>query len=175
MKPALSHHSGNTKITILLLISLLGLLTASYFYIQIDAKKNNRPLLFESKQKPAKTEEIKSSSKPLPIILPAGKQTYRFSHGKDVVGPKPESITIDPLTPNKGEKQTVTLKISAAAPAESASIEIITDNKSADHRLNFADGNWTGSWEIDDTYDYKYGLRLVLKNGGTYDNTVWIR
>lgn len=127
------------------------------------------------------TPEPTHTPKPTIIPLPEGSQTYNFSVGKDVVGPKISKLTIDPLTPQVANNQVVTLSASHTSRISSVTIEVITDNKSSRHTLTQKsgtdlEGTWEGSWTIDDAYDYNYGLRLILSsNQGTYDNTMWFR
>lgn len=119
--------------------------------------------------------------KPTIVPLPEGSQTYRFSNGSKVVGPKISSLTIDPLTPNQGDTQTVTLSAMHTSAITSVTIEVITDHKTEKHTLTqksgtSVDGSWEGAWTMNDTFDYTYGLRLVLTSSeGIYDNTMWFR
>jgi hypothetical protein len=154
----------------------LALLAASYLYITGYFNQGNQPLIVESLRKKTANPTPDPEQQSAEIVkLPAGTQTYRFSHGQDVIGPKPESITIDPLDPEPGRTQTVSIQVSADTPAKSATVEIITDSKTATQKLNFKDGQWQGLWTIDDTYNYQYGFRLILAGADTYDNTMWIR
>jgi len=91
-----------------------------------------------------------------------------------VIGPKPESITIDPLTPEKNQTQTVIVAIKD--PVESAVVELTTDNQKTQHDLKNNNGNWEGVWTVDDNYDNTNAMRLILKNKSyTYDQTLYFR
>ncbi|OGG23923.1 hypothetical protein A3A79_01845 [Candidatus Gottesmanbacteria bacterium RIFCSPLOWO2_01_FULL_43_11b] len=91
-----------------------------------------------------------------------------------MIGPKPESITIDPLTPEKNQTQTVIVAIKD--PVESAVVELTTDNQKTQHDLKNNNGNWEGVWTVDDNYDNTNAMRLILKNKSyTYDQTLYFR
>ncbi len=113
--------------------------------------------------------------------LPTGSQTYKFSHGDQVLGPKISEITIDPLEIKPGEKQTITLLAAHTFPITSVSIEIITDTKTTPHTLDKIggtnqDGTWQGTWEFEDTTAKRYGIRLILKSSDhDYDNIMVFR
>jgi len=115
------------------------------------------------------------------VPLPTGAQTYNFSHGTEVNGPKISQLTLDPLAINIGETQTITLKATHPSPITSVSVELITDTMSTPHTLTKisgtgTDGTWSGSWEVKDTINARYGLRLILNSSDSnYDNTMWFR
>lgn len=133
---------------------------------------------------PTPTPPPTTPASPLPkpsVILPKGAQTYNFSHGDQVLGPKTSTLTLDPLSPNTGETQTITLKATHTSPITSVSVELITDNQTTPHTLTQKDGTnqdgtWSGSWKMSDTFQAKYGLRLILKSDDhDYDNTMWFK
>lgn len=115
-------------------------------------------------------------------VLPPGKQTYTFSHGNAVVGPKPMELTVDPLTPPVDGKQTVTITASHSADITTAAIFVTTDTKKdVKHSLTRIRGTptagvWQGAWTLDDTYEKIYTFRLYLTSAqDTYDENVWFR
>jgi hypothetical protein len=177
MKPALPQSPGSSKLNLLLLVILLVLLGATYLYLQGYLTSGSQPLMVESLFRSKKSEPTPSPSpQPQTIVkLPEGKQVYRFSHGQDVVGPKPASITIDPLTPQTGQTQTVTIAVDADTPAETVTVEVISDNKTVPHQLKLKNEVWQGSWTIDDSYDQKYGLHLILAGAENYDEIMWLK
>ena len=108
----------------------------------------------------------------LPLTLPQGTQTYRYSHGKDVVGPLPQVVELSTIDPGLGGKQTVKVTITHNSPITDVSVNLKTDNKIVNHSLkkisgtNF-DGIWEGSWEVDDTYKSRWFLEFDLKSATT--------
>ncbi|MEI8233009.1 MAG: hypothetical protein WCG44_04715 [bacterium] len=128
----------------------------------------------------APTPSIPTPSK-IPYILPTGKQVYRFSHGDQVVGPKIQTLTFDPLDAPSGTKQTITLEIESASPMTDNSIIISTDNRAKTLKLKLTSGDtstgtYSVSWTVDDTHDKVYAVRYILKSTtDTYDNTMYLR
>jgi hypothetical protein len=116
-----------------------------------------------------------------PYILPTGAQTYRFSHGADVTGPKPQLVTIDPLDPQPGSTQTISVVIHSTSAVQSAVVIVGTDHqeKTLNLKLSSGDslkGTYQGSWPVDDTYSQKYFLHYLLKSKtDTFDNTMYLR
>lgn len=115
---------------------------------------------------------------PSQIKLPSGKQTYRFNHGSNVVGPKMQSVTINPLDPQNGDTQTITVEMGSSSLLTKAIITIYTDNKQKEIGLKFVSGDlengiYQGSWAVNDTYEKRYAFRYILTDSsGTYDNTM---
>jgi len=126
------------------------------------------------------TPSIPTPSK-IPYILPTGKQVYRFSHGDQVVGPKIQTLTFDPLDAPSGTKQTITLEIESVSPMTDNSIIVSTDNRAKTLNLKLISGDTTKgtysvSWTVDDTHDTIYSVRYILKSTtDTYDNTMYLR
>lgn len=118
---------------------------------------------------------------PIPYTLPSGSQTYRFSHGSEVKGPKMSSVTIDPLDPQNGAAQTFTIDLESESPVTNADIIIITDNKENSISLKLIEGDplkgtYQGSWQVNDSFDTKYAARYILKSEkDTYDQVMYMR
>ncbi len=116
-----------------------------------------------------------------PYKLPTGTQTYNFGHGKDVTGPKIQTLIINPLDPAKGASQTITLSIKHDSPVTSAVVTIATDNKETPLTLKLTggtdkDGTWSGSYTVNDTYDRRYDIKFNIKSAsGSYENVMHIR
>lgn len=195
MAPTLPEETSRRSLTLPLLIILI-LISAGggYYYI-----KSTYPSLFKYTFETLKTTIIKSPSpvvdtttnnpEPTPtpnipkpsVKLPSGPQTYTFSHGELVKGPRISTITFTPLTPDPNSTQSVSLNATYQSDITKVIVEIITDNKSTRHELTRStgsknDGTWTGNWTIDDTYENRYGARLVLESSpDTYDNIMWFK
>lgn len=119
---------------------------------------------------------------PRPIKpLPSGVQTYNISHGAEVKGPKPFRAIVSPLTPKKGEKQSIQLAITSDAEITEAKIILHTDNNKKEYPLKLIDGNtqngtWEASWTMDDSYDYNYYIQFYLKSAnGLFQNGLRLR
>lgn len=123
---------------------------------------------------PAKNSKQESSKNPIPAVLspissdrpairplPSGKQTYYLSHGKKVIGPKMTEVTVDPLDPEVGQKQTFTVKIKHSYQILQVRLTLETDHGKKSYTLSLIegtdkDGVWQGSWETGDTHDQNY-------------------
>jgi hypothetical protein len=112
--------------------------------------------------------------------LPSGKQTYIYG-SRNVAGPVPSEVTIDPLTPAVGATQTVTVKIKFTSPVTSAGVILNTDNKVTKFPLELTsgtttDGIWKGTWAMPDSYDHIYYLQFDIKsNLGNYEHGLVFR
>lgn len=105
---------------------------------------------------------------PTPTLLLHGKETYTISQGPEVKGPKITRAVIDPLDPQTGQNQTVTVKVNHQAPVLSVGLKLTTDNKNKTFPLTRisgtdTDGEWQGSWIMEDTYLYNYLMEITAK------------
>ena len=160
-------------LTFLTLISFL-----SWPYLSGSKKQTPATLTLSSNNisKPTPPPET-----PIPYTLPSGSQTYRFSHGSGVKGPKMSSVTIDPLDPQNGADQIVTIDLESESPVTKAQLTIITDSKEKVIDLKLVEGDsnkgkYQGSWKVNDTFNTKYAIRYILRSEkGVYDETMFIR
>lgn len=101
--------------------------------------------------------------------LPSGRQQWTFEHGNGVTGPKIQTATVNPLTPNKGDKQTITITIKNDTPVTVARATVFTDGQQ--NRLDLklsggtpTDGTWEGSLTMNDTYKIIYHIDFHLES-----------
>ncbi len=163
---------------------VLVLLVGAGFWLGKDYLKTVETFPASSKT-PTPTEssggQVADSSNRTPYTLPSGSQTYRFSHGEDVVGPKIQTVTIDPLDPQNNATQTISLEIESESSVQSAVIIVSTDNREKTLNLKLISGDsqkgtYQGSWQVDDTYENKYSFRYILTSEtDTFDNTMYLR
>jgi hypothetical protein len=175
-----------------LIITLTLVLTgSSYFYL-----KTAYPFLFTGLSQ--KITSITNSPTPsptmtitappvitapssVPYVLPTGSQTYQYSHGSDVKGPKISSVTIDPLDPPKDTAQTITLVITSTSPMTKNSLTINTDNESKTLDLKQVSGDnlagtYAVTWTPSDTYAQKYSIKYhLVSTTDTFDSTMYLR
>jgi hypothetical protein len=115
------------------------------------------------------------------IHLPSGRQEYILSHGKNVTGPKPQTIIIDPLTPVTGETQTVTIVAQYNSPITEATITLFTDSDNHTYPLKLqsgtpTNGSWSGSWDMPESISSRYELKITLVSStGNWINTMKFR
>lgn len=164
-----------------LLIALLLVASGSlYYYLRVTSPDLFRSVPPSTRLEPLASGLIAGPSKP-PYTLPTGLQTYKFSHGKDVTGPKIQVVTFDPLDPEVGSTQTITLEIESPTPLESAEITLTSDNQERTLALKLKSGDalrgtYQTSWVVDDTFDLKYSVHyLLLTANDKFDNTMYIR
>lgn len=114
----------------------------------------------------------------VPTTLPKGTQTYTFSYGDAVQGPKPQTLTINPLSPDSGQPQSITIAIRNTTPVTDVSVFTTTDTKNeVRHTLTRTggtptDGAWEGSWTLDDSYLSRYYIRLYIKSNKNIYNEI---
>ena len=106
--------------------------------------------------------------------LPSGGQIYRFSHGKEVIGPKIQTVNISNLTPSLKETQSITVVIANDSPVTDAQVTVSMDEKKITYPLRLTqgtttEGTWVASWNVSGTYDYQYSMNFDLKSStGNY-------
>lgn len=127
---------------------------------------------------PTTTLEPKTAASPTPTPrgtptpLKKGKETYYISQSSSVKGPKITQVTLDPLDPKNGEKQTITVKALHSGPVTQVKISLMSDNKTQTlSSLSLVsgtnlEGEWQVSWTVDDTILYKYILKITATGGG---------
>lgn len=99
--------------------------------------------------------------------LPTGIQQWNVEYAPDMKGPKIQNATVDPLTPKKGEAQTITLVIKSNSPLTSAKATLVTDNGNMSGTFKRVsgsptDGTWSLVWRVNDSYDHTYRLNMSL-------------
>lgn len=185
------HHvpqSSNTRLYILVFVLVLTIVAAFsvFFFDPIVSKAFFSGFTTRfSKPTPTPTMEASAPTPSEPRLLtklPQGSQTYTFSHGDKVKGPKPATVTLDPLSTTLNQKQSITITVTESSPVTKASVFLTTDTKKeVEHVLtkkNTTDkkDTWTGSWTVDDTIDQRYEARLyITSSDGVYDNTMRFR
>ena len=123
--------------------------------------------------------EAEAEATPKPIIkpLPTGKQIYNYSHGKNVVGPKPTQVIIDPIDPKTGDTQTLTITLPHDKPVTNTKATLITDNESTAINLTKElEDTYVANWRMTDSYDYKYQITFEFSdNTETFSGAVTFR
>lgn len=120
-----------------------------------------------------KTDSNFSTFSPIPTPTPR-----RIPHGKigftigqaDKTVPQFGKGSIDPYDPSKGGKQTISVEIKHSSPIKKVTAQIKTDS-SVSEAYEFElisgtkmDGVWQGTWTVEDTYLYSYGLVLKAES-----------
>lgn len=169
--------------SVVLVVLLISLLVYFFSKNEKNLSEKNSASIESDKRSKQSSVNFNPSRGPIsvPYTPPSGPQTYRFSHGKDVIGPKIQTMIIDPLDPKKGATQTITLTINSESPITKASIIVYSDSqeKNIDLKLisgDFLKGDYQGFWQVNDTYNNKYALRYIIKaEKNTFDNITYFR
>jgi hypothetical protein len=146
------------------ILLVLALAVALWIFLTKQTVTTREELqIIQSKPTPAVTLKIPPAPSPRPI--PHGK--IGFSVGQaDKTGPQFGRGDIDPYDPPQGSKQTVTISVKDEQPIIQVTAILKTDNTISQPYSfqlisgSVTDGQWQGSWTIDDTYLYTYNLVL---------------
>lgn len=115
------------------------------------------------------------------IMLPSGKQVYKFSHGVDYKGPRIMTLSINELTPKKGSKQILTAEVSSESPITEVVFTMMSDNeekKLSLKKINGTDkaGVWEASWIVNDSLDIRYQIGVgIVSSTDNYSDTLIFR
>ncbi len=170
----------NNKCLFLVLSFFLGIASICLVaYIVLFKILNNESLTI-SNNSITLTAPKKPKATPTPIPIIKGLETYTISQGK-TNGPKMTKAVIDPHDPSVGTVQKFTLYVNHTKPVTAAKITLNSDNKSPTYNLILTngtplDGQWSGSWKIDDTHNQTYTFGIEISDGtNTSKNTISIR
>lgn len=170
---------GVSPFRVVLILALAWVVIFGGIYIYLNYFKDNGGT--GDKNSISTPEVTRSRGTPNPYKLPTGAQSYSFSTGSEVKGPKIGNVTIDPLDPKIGTKQTFTLTVESESPVTNASVVVNTDNKEENVILKLIEGTavsgkFQGSWQVNDPYDYIYAFTYIVKaDNGVYENTMFLR
>lgn len=146
---------------ILFQLAILFLLIGLIVFIVLKYFRSSLPLNLPQSSVPA------SSPSPLPSPRPIPHGAKSFTVGQaDKTVPQFSKGSIDPYDPAQGATQTVTITAKHSQPITKVTAVLKTDN-TASPAYSFklisgsaTDGQWQGSWPVDDTYLYTYALIL---------------
>lgn len=147
---------------ILIIVALIAaVLGGVYFYM---LKTGKLASLFP---KPTPVQNIWQPPRESSAPLPHGPQTYIV--GGSFAGPKITKITFEPLDPQIGENQTITVKANDTNSVSEIKITAAVDGKSNSFILKLTGGNdkegsWQGSWKIPGTYKNTYSFVIEAKS-----------
>ncbi len=110
-----------------------------------------------------------------PAPIGTGPQIYRISGGVQGL-PTISEVLVTPIDPKKGQKQTIKIKANNGTPIkEVAAILKVDNNKEIEHILKLSggtitNGEWSGSWNTDFTYEKTYRITVRAKNENNLGN-----
>jgi|GEM_PF-5824833 len=115
--------------------------------------------------------------KPTPTRLKAGNDTYIINQWEGAKGPKISSLTLAPLDPQKGVRQTLSVHLTYPTPIDTASIDYTSDNTIRTLPLTLSegsrtDGTWSTSWTVDDTILYTYKITIIATASGITNRVI---
>lgn len=162
-----------------ILLTVTGFLGFKYFTnttIDFSAVTNKFQAATDSQLDP-KQPEIKGEIKAIGI----GQQEFKFSHGDKVTGPKLQTVTLDPIDPDKNSTQVITATIKHDSPVTKANLIIESDNDITIQPLKLINGDtqngtWQAELKLKDTYDYNYYIKFDLQSSsGNYSGGLRLR
>jgi len=150
--------------TLFLLIGLIVFIILKYFRPSIPSSLSQSSFL--SKIFPSASAPAPSPS-PLPSPRPIPHGAKGFTVGQsDKTVPQFSKGSIDPYDPAPGATQTVTINVKHSQPITKITAVLKTDNASSQPysfklvKGSDTNGEWQGSWQVEDTYLYTYALTL---------------
>jgi len=165
IKTCLKRRKNSRCLLISILIFLLFILlsiTAFYLYNKQSGTKLSQ--LISSPSPPSIPSPTPTPS-PSPRAIPHGKIGFSVSQA-DKTKPQFRMGYIDPYDPAQGSKQTVTIHVKDEQPITEVTAILKTDNTVSEPYSfqlisgSATDGQWQGSWIVNDTYLYTYSLIL---------------
>lgn len=115
------------------------------------------------------------------LILPPGKQTY-FVQGAETNISRISAVTVDPLDVNKGQNQTLTVKIGSKEPIATFNVVLNSDNGAKEYPLTLvsgdvSEGTWEAKYTVNDTTSkiYSFVFNIITKNGNKTVTTFPVR
>lgn len=121
---------------------------------------------------PRATPSLTPTPTPTPKPIPHGKIDFSIGFGDKSI-PQLGAGSIDPYDPQKGSTQTVTVHVKHSQPITKVTAVLKTDNlvsQPVAFRLvsgTVTDGDWQGSWQVNDTYLYTYNLLLHAESANS--------
>lgn len=178
------HFNKKILLELLLLFSLISLIVLIIIksYPSLPSLISANFFRFRSSDKTKHQASPSPSPTPCPTkILPEGKQVYKYSHGKNVVGPKLQMVTIDPFDPQLNQTINVTAEIKHDSPVTKATAILVTDHKTVPQEMKHisgepTNGTWTTEIKLEDTYLCTYQVNFDLQSEtGNYQGGMTFR
>jgi hypothetical protein len=150
--------SKKMKVEMIVLVALL-IVFATLLFVYV-ARKKSPPVIYTL------NPSISANKTP----LPTGTQVFNVSVG-DIKDNKPKMslIRIEPLDPLFGGSQKITFQASSPFPIAQVASVVYTDKKTHQLVFNLTKGTrelgeWTATWNVDDTYEKTYRAVFHLVN-----------
>lgn len=124
---------------------------------------------------PASQVSVRPTPTSVPKKIPHGK--IPFTASTSWPGPKFTGGFFDPYDPAMGSSMTIAIDMADTQPVQQVWATVKTDNKTSG-KIPFKrvsgtdmDGQWQGTWTVNDTYDYTYMITIEADsaNGHTRD------
>ena len=169
-RQAVNKKSKMPKLSTLVILANLILLGFIIFavasiFLGVDGKRL-KSLFPAPKPSPTLSPTVRPSPTPVPLVQ--GPQTYSISQ-KDAT-PVMYEVWFSTIDPKKGGNQSANLKVKdEKADITKASAKIQTENKSFEKSLTLSSGNardgvWSGSWQVNDSYDKKFMITFMAED-----------
>jgi hypothetical protein len=161
------------------ILSITGYLGYQYFTtnpVDLSVINNKFKAATDSKQKAF----LEVSPKPIKPIG-SGEQTFQFSHGSQVTGPKPQQVILNPIDPEQAKPIKITLVVKNDSPLTKTDVVIRTDNNTLTQAMKLIEGDKSnGTWQVElklnDSYQYTYLIYFDLQSAtGNYNSGLTLR
>ncbi|MCJ7805607.1 hypothetical protein MUP46_03105 [Patescibacteria group bacterium] len=142
---------------------IAAVLGGVYFYMLRTGKLAN---LFPT---PTPIQNIWSAYTTTPPPIGHGTQLYRTSGGVQGL-PTISEVILDPEDPEVGSNQSIIVKANYTSPIKGVEVVLHTDDyKDTTYPLQLSsgtptDGEWKGTWKVENSYNYIYRVTVKVKN-----------
>ena len=166
----------------LILVFACAVLISAGIYIAVSPDISLKSLFTRLMRGPQEAEEPQNiwsayTTTPPPIAI--GKQLYKISGG-DINLPLITEVLVEPLDPQVGQNQTVTVKANGPTPIKEVVVVLRLDNennfeyKLAQSAGSPTNGEWKGSWSFPHPYNLTYRFNIKAMNENNLGNTTTI-
>ena len=114
-------------------------------------------------------ENIWSPYLTTPPPIGHGTQVYNISGGVEGL-PRITTVTLIPEDPEMNSSQTISVKANYTSPIQGVEVVLHTDDyKDTTYPLQLSsgtatDGEWKGTWKVENSYSYIYRVTVKVKN-----------
>jgi hypothetical protein len=157
---------------ILALLAFFGaavLILGAYIFLSPDISFKDLFKKIFKQEEQVLPENIWTPYLTTPPPIGHGTQVYNVSGGVEGL-PRITMVTLIPEDPEMNSSQTITVKASYTSPIQGVEVVLHTDDyKDTTYPLQLSsgtptDGEWKGTWKVENPYNYIYRVTVKVKN-----------